>query len=188
MPLRELRVARPARWHGVSIDDADLPETLGRARADSGTQLLGSVPDEDGPWAPPVPKLSTTRRPPRPGLKATRQPSGPGPDVDRRGALRRLCMVDVEFTDDVQFYHGVTHNLSAGGLFVRTRVILPVSSVVALRFELPDGGGVEAHACVRWLCEANTRGAHAGVGLQFTALSRGALERISEFSNGGVRL
>jgi uncharacterized protein (TIGR02266 family) len=98
-------------------------------------------------------------------------------------------MVDVEFTDDVQFYHGVTQNLSAGGLFVRTRVILPISSAVALRFELPDGTGVEAHACVRWLYDAaNAGGRHAGIGLQFTALSRGALERISEFCNGGVRL
>jgi uncharacterized protein (TIGR02266 family) len=93
-------------------------------------------------------------------------------------------MIDVEFTDDVQFYHGITQNLSEGGLFVRTRVILPVASAVALRFELPDGAAVEAHACVSWLCEANARGRHAGIGLQFTALSRGALERISAFCSG----
>jgi hypothetical protein len=70
---------------------------------------------------------------------------------------------------------------------VRTRVILPISSAVALRFELPDGTSVEAHACVRWLSEADASGRRAGMGLQFTALSRGAIQAIVRFCNAGAR-
>jgi uncharacterized protein (TIGR02266 family) len=182
MALREVRQAIPARRHGVSINDADLPETLGRARADSGTELLGTT-DEDGPWVPPVSKLPTTRVPPR---RAALRAQRPAVTVDRRSAPRRVCMLDVEFTDDVQFYRGVTQDLSAGGLFVRTRVVLPISSAVALRFELLDGTSVEAHARVRWVCDGSG-GRRAGLGLEFTALSRGALQRIIGFCNVGAR-
>lgn len=164
------------------MNDADLPETLGRARADSGTELLGTT-DEEGPWVPPVSTLPTTRLPPR---RTPLRAHQPGVTVDRRSAPRRLCMLDIEFTDDLQFYRGVTQNLSAGGLFVRTRVVLPISSAVALRFELPDGVGVEAHARVRWVCDGSM-GRRAGLGLEFTALSRGALQRIIGFCNVGAR-
>lgn len=56
------------------------------------------------------------------------------------------------------------HNLSEGGLFLRTSTPLSLGSKAVVRFGEP---GIEATAMVVWSRGAESQGGPAGMGLQF---------------------
>jgi len=79
------------------------------------------------------------------------------------------------------FYTGFTENISTGGLFVATRDIKSVGTVVRVKFVLPGlPGAVEADAVVRWVREVGDPD-HHGMGVQFTHLSPPVRDAIDRF-------
>jgi uncharacterized protein (TIGR02266 family) len=79
---------------------------------------------------------------------------------------------------------GITQNISAGGVFVATRRVLPAGNRVTLTFRLPDDERVEVDAEVRWLRAQRPiadDGRPPGMGLRFVATPIGAAASIQEF-------
>jgi uncharacterized protein (TIGR02266 family) len=79
----------------------------------------------------------------------------------------------------------VTRDLSKGGMFLATKRMLPINSVVKLFIELPDGGGEVGVICrvahVRGEGEAQASGKPVGIGIQFLDTSEANLARVEQF-------
>ena len=100
---------------------------------------------------------------------------------ERRHDERQPASFEIEFTDDSEFFAGVSQDLSRGGVFVATYQLLPVGSAVGLSLELPDGERVEVRGEVRWLRESSGGEGRPGMGVAFRNLSTEALARINAF-------
>ena len=99
----------------------------------------------------------------------------------QRRSLRRSFEAELEFTEDSQFYAGLTQDISQGGVFIATYRLFPVGSCLDLAFELPDGTHVKTRRQVRWLRETASQGARPGMGVAFSELPPEALTAITEF-------
>jgi uncharacterized protein (TIGR02266 family) len=65
-------------------------------------------------------------------------PSRP-PKGERRISVRVPLEVDVTIASAVQEIKGITQNISASGLFLTTLRMLPIGTVVTIKFALPAG-------------------------------------------------
>ena len=61
------------------------------------------------------------------------------PEGERRISIRVPLEVDVTITSSVQEIRGITLNISATGLFLTTMRVLPLGTVVRIKFALPGG-------------------------------------------------
>lgn len=100
---------------------------------------------------------------------------------ERREGSRRACVIELEFTEDTEFFTGLSQDIAEGGIFVATYALLPIGTMLALSFELPSGALVEARGQVRWVRNASENGTRPGLGIAFTELSAGASEQIAAF-------
>lgn len=98
-----------------------------------------------------------------------------------RRSVRRWCELEIEFTEDTQFFAGFTQDISEGGLFVATYQTLPVGSRLNLTFQLPDGSPITAHGEVRWLRQGDGGETRPGMGIAFTAVPSASMEAIRRF-------
>lgn len=110
----------------------------------------------------------------------------PPPDLasqppSQRRTPRRTFEVELEFTEDSQFYAGLTQDISQGGVFIATYKLLPIGRQLHLSFDLPDGTRVSAKGEVRWVRESTCATTRPGMGIAFMDLCAESLEAISKF-------
>ena len=105
------------------------------------------------------------------------------PPIERRTTARADMCVDVGFLCDACFYAGLSADISEGGVFVSTHVLLPLGTELTLTFALPEGHEVTTAGVVRWLSDpqAQQDAGTPGMGIQFRALRSTDLSVIREF-------
>jgi uncharacterized protein (TIGR02266 family) len=115
-------------------------------------------------------------------LRASTLP--PGADSippSQRRTPRRVCELELEFTEETQFYTGLTQDISEGGVFIATYRLFPIGSRLELSFELPDGTKINTWGRVRWLREESPHGSRPGMGVEFGDLTEEMLAAITRF-------
>ena len=105
----------------------------------------------------------------------------PSTGDERRASSRRISQIELEFTEDSEFFTGLSQDISEGGLFVATYYVFPVGTRLALSFELPDGTPVDARGEVRWARNAERGDSRPGLGIAFTELTEAAREGIARY-------
>lgn len=93
--------------------------------------------------------------------------------------------VEVDLRSEHNFYTGLTQNISSGGLFIATNLLLPVGSRLHVEFTLPDHQpAIESEAEVRWLRDAtwlkHVEG-EQGMGVRLLSLPDEAQRAIDDF-------
>ncbi|MGC4092580.1 MAG: TIGR02266 family protein [Polyangiaceae bacterium] len=114
-------------------------------------------------------------------LRASTLP--PGADSippSQRKSPRRVCEIELEFTEETQFFSGLTQDISEGGVFIATYQLFPIGSRLELSFDLPDGTKVNTWGRVRWLRE-ETPHSRPGMGVEFGELTEDMLRAIQRF-------
>ncbi len=99
----------------------------------------------------------------------------------QRRSPRRTFEVELEFTEDSQFYAGLTQDISQGGVFIATYKLLPIGRELQLNFDLPDGTHVSAKGEVRWVRESSLASVRPGMGIAFVDISAEALDAVTNF-------
>jgi len=106
-------------------------------------------------------------------------------DDDLRRARRVEAAFRVRYRSIDELVVALTHDLSRGGLFMRTQRYLPINAIVRVHLELPDGGGEMPVICrvafVRADAEAAESGKPAGMGVEFLDLGPEKLQRLERF-------
>ncbi len=132
------------------------------------------MPSEDGRK-----RKSSVPEAPEP-LGRPRRPTPFSGEDKRSPGSRVFVETDIGLFSDSMFYAGLSHDLSAGGLFVATYQPRPPGTRVSLCFVLPDGHEVEAEGIVRWTREASAD-SPPGMGISFTELDPADLQAITRF-------
>jgi uncharacterized protein (TIGR02266 family) len=99
----------------------------------------------------------------------------------QRRAPRKPCEIELEFTEETQFFTGLTQDISEGGVFIATYQLFAIGSRLELSFELPDGTRVHTWGRVRWIREESAGGCRPGMGVEFGELSEAVLRAITQF-------
>lgn len=95
------------------------------------------------------------------------RPSGRSHEL--RAAKRIGTVLELQYRNEGHLLLGYCTNLSRGGLFVPTRVPLPLGTQLTLSIRLPDEEVVQVDAEVRWTRDSSAPEG-AGMGLAFCAL------------------
>lgn len=93
--------------------------------------------------------------------------------ADQRKFLRKALEVDFEATDaqgDGQLVF-TTADLSLGGVFIKSDVLLELDERLTLSVRLPNGTRFDAKARVAWVRSFPEGDEPAGMGVEFTELS-----------------
>jgi uncharacterized protein (TIGR02266 family) len=102
-----------------------------------------------------------------------------------RVADRRDFAAEIELSNESEhsFYTGFTENISSGGLFVATRDLKPIGTVMEISFSLPGSGVKITTRCeVRWQrLEQPNADSMPGIGLRFLDIDATAAEAINTF-------
>lgn len=105
------------------------------------------------------------------------------PAEDRRLHPRYHLKLAITLRGDNNFYTGITHDISTGGVFIATQHILPVGTPVVMQFHLTRFDvDITVAGTVRWIREPSTlpgavfHGGHVeevkpGMGVQFQELN-----------------
>jgi uncharacterized protein (TIGR02266 family) len=91
--------------------------------------------------------------------------------------------LDVSLGSDEYVYVGLTENLSGGGVFVATHMLLRVGERLGLKLHLPERDkSVHGVGVVRWVraCSPDTAIA-PGMGIEFEELDEGCREALEAF-------
>jgi len=109
------------------------------------------------------------------GMVVTVEPSRAPPErTDAREQFQ------VEFAHDTQFFAGLSHDMSFGGILIATYRDLPVGSRVHLDFELPTGVPIHAWGEIRSVREESAT-YRRGLAIAFREISAESLQHISEY-------
>lgn len=103
--------------------------------------------------------------------------------VEKRATPRANAYLCIDICSQHNFWTGLTMNISEGGVFVATHVILPVGSLVGLHLELPrEKDHILTLGEVRWSREyQGDDDVPPGLGIQFVGLERRSAEAIRKF-------
>ena len=116
----------------------------------------------------------------------------PDDPEDARRARRISAAFRVRYRSVDELVVALTHDLSRGGLFMRTARFLPINAIVRVHLELPDGGGELPVICrvafVRADAEAAAMGKPAGMGVEFLDLGADRLAQLERFVTERVPL
>jgi uncharacterized protein (TIGR02266 family) len=99
----------------------------------------------------------------------------------QRRAQRKVCALELEFTEETHFYAGLTQDISEGGVFIATYHLFPVGTRLELSFQLPDGTLIKTCGRVRWLRGDAAQGERPGMGVAFGDLAEDALSAIARY-------
>ena len=174
---KEALSERPKRAPAEDRSEPPSPPSTSQSPSPAQSSLPASAADERG-----FPVLSRVSVALRDGmsLPPPSQPDAVPPS--RRREPRRVCELELEFTDETHFYAGITQDLSQGGVFIATYRVFPVGSRLELGFHLPGGTEVRARGVVRWVRgEGAPEDERPGMGVAFTDLSDPALAAIADF-------
>lgn len=103
---------------------------------------------------------------------------------DQRREQRRVrVQTSVDLQTDSNFYMAFSANISEGGIFVATVMLLAIGTGVDLDFSLPSGLSVQARGVVRWVREArdDQPDSYPGMGIQFTEIDAATQDEIRAF-------
>lgn len=104
---------------------------------------------------------------------------------ETRRARRIAAAFRVRWRSVDELVVALTHDLSRGGLFLKTKRYLPINAIVRLHLELPDSGGELPVICrvayVRDEKQAAAMGKPAGMGLEFLDLGPERLAELERF-------
>lgn len=115
-------------------------------------------------------------------LRASTLPP-PGADSvppSQRKNPRRSCEIELAFSEETQFYTGLTQDISEGGVFVATYRLFPIGTRLELSFQLPDGTTVNTWGRVRWLRDEAAQ-CRPGMGVEFGDLREDVARAIAQF-------
>jgi CheY-like chemotaxis protein/Tfp pilus assembly protein PilZ len=105
------------------------------------------------------------------------------PEARRGGRVEAAFRVRYHSID--QLVVALTHDLSRGGLFMRTGRFLPINAIVRVHLDLPDDGGEIPIVCrvvfVRGEAEARESGKPAGMGVEFIDFDSARMTQINAF-------
>ena len=124
---------------------------------------------------------------PPPSLRVVRSVTAMDPidPEDSRQARRIAAAFRVRYRTVDELVVALTHDLSRGGLFMRTARFLPINAIVRLHLELPAGGGELPVICrvafVRSDADAAALGKPAGMGVEFLDLGPDRLAELERF-------
>lgn len=90
--------------------------------------------------------------------------------------------LDLEFTEETEFFAGLNQDMAQGGVFVATYRRVPVGTALTLELDLPCGTNVTARGRVAWLRDTGASQCRPGLGVQFTKLSPAALLAIARYA------
>ncbi|MGZ3407322.1 MAG: response regulator [Polyangia bacterium] len=106
-------------------------------------------------------------------------------EEETRRARRIEAAFRVRYRSIDELVVALTHDLSRGGLFMRTERLLPTNAIVRVHLELPDGGGELPVICrvafVRAEAEAAATGKPAGMGVEFLDLGPERMAQLERF-------
>jgi uncharacterized protein (TIGR02266 family) len=109
----------------------------------------------------------------------------PHGDEETRRAQRIAAAFRVRYKSIDELVVALTHDLSRGGLFMRTDRFLPTNAIVRVHLELPGGGGEIAVICrvafVRAAADAAATGKPPGMGVEFLDLGPERLAELERF-------
>jgi uncharacterized protein (TIGR02266 family) len=101
---------------------------------------------------------------------------------DERKSPRAIAYLCIDLCSEHNFWTGLTMNISEGGVFVATHVLLPVGSLVGLHLELPNQTRIMTLGEVRWSrAYTGDDDVPPGLGIQFVGLDLGSLSSIRKF-------
>jgi len=91
--------------------------------------------------------------------------------------------IELSLESDHNFYTGFTENISSGGLFVATRDLKPIGTIMEISFSLPESGSKITTRCeVRWQrLEQSHVDSMPGIGLRFLDIDAASAEAINAF-------
>lgn len=105
--------------------------------------------------------------------------------ADRRGALRILVDLEVDYGDESNFLFAYIRDISATGLFVRTNAPEPPGTQLNVRFTPSDGEAIlELEAEVIWINPyrpGHCDNLNPGMGIRFLHLAAEQRFRLVEF-------
>lgn len=103
--------------------------------------------------------------------------------TQRRKTPRANAYLCIDLCSEHNFWTGLTMNLSEGGVFVATHVILPVGTLVGLHLELPrQSKRMMVLGEVRWTrAFTGNEDVPPGLGIQFIGLDLDSLAAIRVF-------
>jgi uncharacterized protein (TIGR02266 family) len=105
------------------------------------------------------------------------------PRIQMRRAARANAYLCIDLCSEHNFWTGLTMNLSEGGVFVATHVILPPGSLVGLHLELPNHPRrIMTLGEVKWSrAYTGDDDVPPGLGIQFIGLDNDSLSAIRKF-------
>jgi len=106
----------------------------------------------------------------------------------RRRFKRLDVHIEAEFCakDDINkiWHTGKILNISGEGLFIYTKNVLPLGTVITLRVNILDSGILEAEGIVIWLADKSLQlQSYPGMGIHFKDMRKGAQDKLMTFIN-----
>lgn len=103
---------------------------------------------------------------------------------DERKAPRAIAYLCIDLCSEHNFWTGLTMNISEGGVFVATHVMLQPGALVGLHLELPNQKRIMTLGEVRWSRSyTGDDDVPPGLGIKFVGLDLQALNSIRKFIN-----
>jgi uncharacterized protein (TIGR02266 family) len=101
---------------------------------------------------------------------------------EKREHSRAAVKIEIEFKEIIDFVTSYMHNISNGGLFLKTDDAYPLGTIVFLRFTMPgDTRPIETEGEVVW-CNIGGRGYFPkGMGIKFLKLNDDDTVKIKKF-------
>ncbi len=111
------------------------------------------------------------------------EPGNLEPRSQMRRSARANAYLCIDLCSEHNFWTGLTMNLSEGGVFVATHVILPPGTLVGLHLELPRSPQrIMTLGEVRWSrAYTGNDDVPPGLGIQFVGLDETSLAAIRKF-------
>lgn len=104
---------------------------------------------------------------------------------DGRVFDRKDFAAEIELSQESEhnFYTGFTENISSGGLFIATRDLKPIGTVMEISFSLPGASAKITTRCeVRWQrLEQSHVDSMPGIGVRFLDIDPAAAQAINDF-------
>jgi uncharacterized protein (TIGR02266 family) len=102
--------------------------------------------------------------------------------TNERRSPRAIAYLCIDLCSEHNFWTGLTMNISEGGVFVATHVMLPPGALVGLHLELPKDARIMTLGEVRWSrVYTGDDDVPPGLGIKFVGLDLAGLNAIRKF-------
>lgn len=103
--------------------------------------------------------------------------------VKERGYPRATLRVPVYFGVDEYTYEGRSLTISIGGLFIETKVLMPLDQEIKLKFTIPGYGSIELKGAVVWRVTKpiSRRFKNPGIAVKFTDINEEQCRKIEDY-------